>query len=73
VNVEANSTTGRPPARARSVAAAPSSDTDTAFYGRVTSLIYNYRTLGHTQAHINPLEENPERNPRDQKGRGGSK
>jgi 2-oxoglutarate dehydrogenase E1 component len=39
-------------------------DMDTAFYGRVTSLIYNYRTLGHTQAHINPLEEFPERNPR---------
>jgi len=37
---------------------------DTAFYGRVTSLIYNYRTLGHTQAHINPLEDAPERNPR---------
>ena len=35
-----------------------------AFYGRVTSLIYNYRTLGHTQAHINPLEDQPERNPR---------
>ena len=43
---------------------APSTDADTAFFGRVTSLIYNYRTLGHTQAHINPLEENPERNPR---------
>ncbi|MEO5713015.1 MAG: 2-oxoglutarate dehydrogenase E1 component [Luteolibacter sp.] len=42
----------------------PSADSDTAFYGRVTSLIYNYRTLGHTQAHINPLEPNPERNPR---------
>ncbi len=41
-----------------------SADSDTAFYGRVTSLIYNYRTLGHTQAHINPLEPNPERNPR---------
>ena len=39
-------------------------DMDTAFYGRVTSLIYNYRTLGHTQAHINPLEQSPERNPR---------
>ncbi len=49
---------------ASAIAAAPSSDTDTAFYGRVTSLIYNYRTLGHTQAHINPLESNPERNPR---------
>jgi 2-oxoglutarate dehydrogenase E1 component len=33
-------------------------------YGKVVSLIYNYRTLGHTQAHINPLEDTPERNPR---------
>ncbi len=39
-------------------------DGDSAFYGRVTSLIYNYRTLGHTQAHINPLEDQPECNPR---------
>ncbi len=39
-------------------------EADSAFYGRVTSLIYNYRTLGHTQAHINPLEDQPERNPR---------
>jgi 2-oxoglutarate dehydrogenase E1 component len=37
---------------------------DIAFYERVTSLIYNYRTLGHTQAHINPLEDEPELNPR---------
>ncbi len=50
--------------RKEEAATAPSSDADTAFYGRVTSLIYNYRTLGHTQAHINPLEDNPERNPR---------
>jgi len=50
---------------AKAAMAPPSdADTDTAFYGRVTSLIYNYRTLGHTQAHINPLESNPERNPR---------
>ncbi len=49
---------------AATTASSFSSDTDTAFYGSVTSLIYNYRTLGHTQAHINPLEENPERNPR---------
>ncbi len=47
-----------------SVTLAPTSDSDMAFYGRVTSLIYNYRTLGHTQARINPLEEEPERNPR---------
>jgi len=37
---------------------------DLAFYGKVVSLVYNYRTLGHTQAHINPLEATPERNPR---------
>ena len=30
----------------------------------MVALIYNYRTLGHTQAHINPLDERPERNPR---------
>ena len=39
-------------------------DTDLVFFGRVVALIYNYRTLGHTQAHINPLEDKPERNPR---------
>ncbi len=44
--------------------AAPAGDIDLAFYGKVVSLVYNYRTLGHTQAHINPLEELPERNPR---------
>ncbi len=44
-------------------AGAPVSDADVAFHGRVTSLVYNYRTLGHTQAAINPLEL-PERNPR---------
>ncbi|GAA5477362.1 2-oxoglutarate dehydrogenase E1 component [Haloferula helveola] len=37
--------------------------TDLAFYGKVVSLVYNYRTLGHTQADINPIGE-PERNPR---------
>jgi len=40
------------------------SDADLVFFGRVVALIYNYRTLGHTQAHINPLEDRPERNPR---------
>ena len=34
------------------------------FLGRVVSLIYNYRTLGHTQAHINPLEDEAPVNPR---------
>ena len=45
-------------------APAPASEADTGFFGKVTSLIYNYRTLGHTQAHINPLEDEPELNPR---------
>ena len=35
-----------------------------AFRGRMVSLVYNYRTLGHTQAQINPLDESPPRNPR---------
>ncbi|HBM77542.1 MAG TPA: 2-oxoglutarate dehydrogenase E1 component, partial [Verrucomicrobiales bacterium] len=35
-----------------------------AFRGRLVSLVYNYRTLGHTQAHINPLDECPKPNPR---------
>ena len=51
-------------AAASGVAApASASDVDLAFFGKVVSLIYNYRTLGHTQAAINPLDE-PERNPR---------
>src|SRR5690606_14476514 len=39
-------------------------DHQLAFYGKVVSLVYNYRTLGHSQAHINPLNDTPERNPR---------
>ena len=42
----------------------PVSDDDLAFYGKIVSLVYNYRTLGHTQAAINPLEAQPERNSR---------
>lgn len=41
----------------------------------MVSLIYNYRTLGHTQANINPLEDEPEHNPRlqiDQFGLGAA-
>lgn len=34
------------------------------FRGKVVSLVYNYRTLGHTQAHLNPLDEGGARNPR---------
>ena len=45
------------------VAVSAVSDGDVAFHGRVTSLVYNYRTLGHTQAAINPLDL-PEGNPR---------
>jgi 2-oxoglutarate dehydrogenase E1 component len=52
------------PATSSTTSAIPSGNVDSAFYGRVTSLIYNYRTLGHTQAKINPLEPQPESNPR---------
>ena len=50
-------------AAASTGSSAPASDADLAFFGKVVSLIYNYRTLGHTQAAINPLSV-PERNPR---------
>jgi 2-oxoglutarate dehydrogenase E1 component len=58
----------RPKERGTAAAAAPASgpcaDNDLVFFGRVVALIYNYRTLGHTQAHINPLDDNAPRNPR---------
>jgi len=56
-------TAGTVAAPAPAAGPAPSAGTDIAFYGKVVSLIYNYRTLGHTQADINPLGP-PERNPR---------
>lgn len=37
---------------------------DLEFNGKVVGLVYNYRTLGHTQAQINPLDDAPEVNPR---------
>jgi 2-oxoglutarate dehydrogenase E1 component len=40
------------------------SASDIEFNGKVVSLVYNYRTLGHTQAHINPLDDGAEVNPR---------
>jgi 2-oxoglutarate dehydrogenase E1 component len=40
------------------------SEEQLAFRGKVVSLIYNYRTLGHTQAHINPLLDEAPKNPR---------
>jgi 2-oxoglutarate dehydrogenase E1 component len=40
------------------------SASDIEFNGKVVSLVYNYRTLGHTQAQINPLDDSPELNPR---------
>ena len=52
-------------AKTSSAAPSPGSgDSDFDFYGKIVSLIYNYRVLGHTQAHINPLEDTPPRNPR---------
>lgn len=50
--------------KAAPASAAAGSDTDFDFYGKIVSLIYNYRVLGHTQAHINPLEDSPPKNPR---------
>lgn len=46
----------------------PLSEEQLSFRGKVVSLVYNYRTLGHTQAHINPLNDEPEVNPRLQPG-----
>ena len=42
----------------------PMSEELLSFRGKVVSVIYNYRVLGHTQAHINPLHDTAERNPR---------
>nr|XP_061799113.1 2-oxoglutarate dehydrogenase E1 component-like [Nerophis lumbriciformis] len=42
----------------------PADEASLLFRGKVVSLVYNYRTLGHTQAHINPLEDEPTANPR---------
>ena len=43
---------------------ASDSEHNLSFRGKCVSLVYNYRTLGHTQAYINPLETEAERNPR---------
>ncbi len=51
---------GTPPA----TQAPATADENIGFLGRVVALIYNYRTLGHTQAHLNPLADQPPRNPR---------
>ncbi|QJE98488.1 2-oxoglutarate dehydrogenase E1 component [Luteolibacter luteus] len=48
---------------AQAAAAPAATEADQTFYGKVVSLVYNFRTLGHTQASINPLS-GPERNPR---------
>lgn len=42
----------------------PLSEEQLSFRGKVVSLVYNYRTLGHTQAHINPLQDSGPVNPR---------
>ncbi len=42
----------------------PAAGIDLEFNGKVVGLVYNYRTLGHTQAQINPLDDQPEINPR---------
>lgn len=52
------------PAAKQAATITPSSAGDQAFFGTAVSLIYNYRTLGHTQAHINPLDPDPPKQPR---------
>lgn len=42
----------------------PLSEEQLSFRGKIVSLVYNYRTLGHTQAHINPLQDSGPVNPR---------
>ena len=39
----------------------PLSEEQLSFRGKIVSLVYNYRTLGHTQAHINPLQDSEAR------------
>ena len=56
--------TAAAPAETAKTSERPASDADLTFFGRVVALIYNYRTLGHTQARINPLESEPVRNHR---------
>jgi 2-oxoglutarate dehydrogenase E1 component len=55
---------GKSSAGAANVGADLGGDHNLNFLGRVVSLIYNYRTLGHTQARINPLDDASVRNPR---------
>ena len=56
-------TAGSAPAATAESTSSKATDSELAFYGKVVSLVYNYRTLGHTQAKINPLDA-PEQNPR---------
>ncbi|WP_411827214.1 2-oxoglutarate dehydrogenase E1 component [Luteolibacter sp. AS25] len=60
---------GDAPAKSAAPVSSPASSVpavheDHEFEGKVVGLVYNYRTLGHTQAQINPLDETPEVNPR---------
>ena len=53
---------GTPAAAQSSDHLAPQGELD--FRAKVTGIVENFRRLGHTQAHINPLAERPETNPR---------
>jgi 2-oxoglutarate dehydrogenase E1 component len=50
-------------AQPRPVAAAGEAGGDSGLGAKVVTLLYNYRSLGHTQARVNPLEDHPPRNP----------
>lgn len=62
--VAKSSAVAAPIAAASAPACDSTSDEALSFRGKVVSLVYNYRTLGHTQAFINPLEDAPTLNPR---------
>ncbi len=52
------------PTTSTSTAAVAGSPVDAILQARVIGAIFAYRGIGHTQAHINPLEINPPANPR---------
>jgi len=52
------------PATSTTTAAVAGSPVDSILQARVIGAIFAYRGIGHTQAHINPLEANPPANPR---------
>ncbi len=61
---EAAASSGAAAVPAESPSTTTDGDHNLSFRGKCVSLVYNYRTLGHTQAYINPLQKSAEKNPR---------